>query len=188
MKNINVKYLASAVATSGVMLASMTGACFAETVPVYLTAAATPIDITVGTGAGASDTHTHGANAIYMTAAADSNTATVTNLVVENNATSAPIYVTDIQLSNVTAGYTNAAYSDDFTMKDVDSKNFALAITSKDETTITAADLKTGYSSVDAIAASDSLSYGLSGKVSATSTAVYEEKVADCVITVSQTK
>ena len=187
MKNINVKYLASAVATSGVMLASMTGACFATDVPVYLTAAATPIDITVGTGAGASDTHDHGANAIYMTAEADSNTATVTNLVVENNATAAPIYVTDIQFSNITSGYTNAAYSDDFSAKAVDSKNFALAITTKGGESVSAADLKTGYSSVDSIAASSSLTYGLSGKVSATSTAVNEEKNADCVITVSQT-
>lgn len=187
MKNINVKYLASAAAISGVMLSSMGGAAFATDVPVYLTAAATPIDITVGTGLGNSDTHTHGANAIYMEAAADSNTATVTGLKVENNSVSAPIYITGIILNNVTTGYTNAAYSDDFTAKPVDSKNFGLAITGKDGSSIAAVDLKTGYNTVDTIAADSSLTYNLSGKVSATSTAVNEEKIADCVITVSQT-
>lgn len=204
MKKINAKYLTSAVAVSGIMLAAMTGSAFAAentTVPVYLTVAATPIDVTVGTGLvedpttgeviinpGTEDeyTGTHGANAIYMSAKADSNVASVTNLVVTNNATAAPIYVTNISLSNITSGYTNAAYSDDFTAKAVDSKNFGLAITSKGGTTLEA-DLKTGYTTVDSIAASGSLTYGLSGKVSATSTAIDQIKVADCIVTVSQT-
>lgn len=186
MKKTNVKYLATAVAAGGVILTSMTGAAFAETVPVYLTAAATPIDVTIGTGV-ASDSHAHGANAVYMEAAADSNTAIVPNLVVENNSTSSPIYVTGISLGNIAEGYTNTSCDDDYAAKAVGSKNFGLAVTGKNNVSITAVDLKNGYHAVDTVAASASLVYNLSGKVSASSIAVDEVRIANCVITVSQT-
>lgn len=224
MKKVSAGKLAVAVAASSTMLATMGGAVFAETVPVYLTAAATPIDVTIGTGidpvevdpdgvpdsgdeyetvtidpdgvpnSGDEYTVTGSANAIYMKAAADSNTATVTGLVVKNNQAAAPVYISNILLNNITSGYTNANYSDDFSTKAVDSKNFGLAITGKNGTPLASAvDLKgagytpTGANNVDTIAAGATLTYNLSGKVSASSTAIDNAKIADCVVTISQT-
>ncbi len=221
MKKINTKYLASAVALSGVMIAATSSSVFAETVPVYLTAEATPIDVEIEPNIDPSnivdptpenpqsgdeeivvdptpenpdsgdEIHipaTHGANAIYMYAKQDSNNAYVTGLKVKNNATSSPIYVTGIQLSNVTSGYTNAAFNEDFSAKAINSKNFGIAITKKGDTTLsTPADLKTGYTGTDTIAAEGTFSYSMAGKVSATSAAINEVKVADCVLTISQT-
>ncbi len=204
MKKINKKYLASAIAVSGIMASSVVMPSFATTVtngdatvPVYLTATATPIDVTIGTGLDDTTGLAHEADAIYVTAQDDVNAATVTNLVVKNNSDAAPIYVKNIVLGSTANGYTNVAYSDDFSLKAVDSKQFALAITSISSQSgsgiggneITATDLKTGYTPAtgDTVEHNGSVSYGLSGKASASSANVDAVKVADCIITVSQT-
>ena len=205
----------SAIITSATAAAAFSGAAFAETVPVYLTAEATPIDVEVGTGLNSSDLINPGSgekywnidpdgtpnsgdeyhipasigtNAVFMHAANDSNVADVTKLHIKNNATSSPVYVKGISLSNVASGYTNAAFSEDFSTKAANSKAFALAITKKNNTALqNAADLKTGYSASDSISANGEIVYTLSGKVSATSSPINNAKIADCVITISQT-
>lgn len=208
----------SAIIASVAAATALSGAAFAETVPVYLTAEATPIDVEVGTGLSTNDLvdpdgrpdtgdeywtvdpdgHPNtgdeynipvsvGSNAVFVHAERDTNDATVTNLHVKNNVTSSPIYVTGIALTNITSGYTNTPFSDNYTVKAVNSKAFGLAITKKGNTALsTAVDLKTGYSGSDLISASGEIVYTLSGKVSATSTAINNVKIADCVVTISQ--
>lgn len=165
------------------------------TVPVYLTVPATPVDVTIGSGDDVPDNPdgTAGADAIYITGEANSNEASVTPLHVKNNNSSAPVYVKGIILNNVTSGYTLAAYSDDFSAKQADSKEFGVALTSASGLTpagtISTTDLKTGYTSTgDSIAASGEGVYNLSGKVAVTTTEIAKwAKVADCVVTVAMT-
>ena len=117
MKYTNAKYIAAAVATSGIALTSMAGSCFAEYgySEVYLTAPATAIDFTV--------------SSIYMTGSANSTDATVSNITITNNLSAAPVYIRSIWASG-TNDYTLANYSDDFSTYAIDSRVFALSIQS----------------------------------------------------------
>ena len=187
-------------------------------VPVYLNQTATPIDVTIGTGIdplpstdpnhpgevpidadgdGTVDFYGPTSDAIYMYGKEDSNHADVTDLVVQNNMESNPVYVKGIIVNNVTSGYTLADYTDDYSAKQANSKEFGLAITKIGSAAAltTPVDLKTGYENTvgDAIAAatsatvSTSLVYKLDGKVAATTEAINLAKVADCVVTVAMT-
>lgn len=208
----------SAIIASVAAATALSGAAFAETVPVYLTAEATPIDVEVGTGLDNNDLTdpdgrpntgdeywtvdpdgrpntgdeynipvSVGSNAVFVHAERDTNDANVTNLHVKNNVTSSPIYVKGVALSNITSGYTNTPFTDDYSVKAVNSKAFGLAITKKGSTALqTPADLKTGYSGSDLISANGEIVYTLTGKVSATSTAINNAKIADCIVTISQ--
>lgn len=193
MKYTNAKYIAAAVVTtSGIALTSMAGTCFAldktETAPVYLTAPATQIDFTISTGS-AAGTHAQGENAVYINQPSDAyNEADVTNIVIKNNVQTAPISVKKIKvISKDGSGYALVSYGGNFSGYAIDSKKYALAINSKNNATITTIDLVSDYEpDDDTVAANGTVTYGLTGKVSASSTAVSNAYIADVVVTVSE--
>lgn len=192
MKYTNAKYIAAAVVTtSSIALTSMAGTCFAENktknAPVYLTAPATSIDFTISTGS-AADTHAQGENAVYINqTSAASNEATVTNIVITNNVQSAPISVKKIKVTTVDSNYELVSYGGDFREHAINSKKYALAINSKNNATITTIDLVSDYEpDDDTVAANGTVTYGLTGKVSASSTAVSNAHIANVVVTVSE--
>ena len=173
MKCTNAKYIAAAVATSGIALTSMAGSCFADYgySEVYLVAPATAIDFTV-------------TNA-YMTGAENSTDATVTNITITNNLSAAPIYLQSIFTSGAN-GYTLVSYTDDFGAYAIDSKMFALAITSMDNIDLGYFhDMYIPFSTDQPIAANGNVTYGLTGKASLSSTALNNELVGNLEITVS---
>lgn len=170
----------------------MAGTCFAEdktkTAPVYLTAPATSIDFTISTGS-AAGTHAQGENAVYINQTSDaSNEATVTNIVITNNVKSAPISVKKIKVTSVAnSGYTLVSYNPDFNTYAINSKKYALAINKKDGSNLDSTiDLASEYNTNDRVAASGTVTYGLTGKVSASSTEVSTAHIADVVVTVSE--
>lgn len=158
------------------------------TIPVYLTQAATTIDVTIGTGT-TPEAGQPTAEAIYMNAAANSNDATVTNLVVKNNNVSAPVFVTGVEINNMRDGYTMNPFSSNFETFQADSKKIGLKMTGgTDALTASNHDLVAPYTSNgDSVAADSSLSYSLSGKTAVTTAAVTNKQVADCVISLSMT-
>ena len=192
MKYTNAKYIAAAVVTtSSIALTSMAGTCFAKDAPVYLTAPATPIDITISTGQHGIHTDTvEGENAVYINQTSDaSNDATVTNIVITNNVKSAPISVNKIKVTSVeNSGYTLVSYNTTFNTYAINSKKYALAINKKNGSNLDSTiDLVSEYNTNDPVAASGgTVTYGLTGKVSASSSAVSNAHIADVVVTVSE--
>lgn len=173
MKCTNAKYIAAAVATSGIALTSMAGSCFADYghSEVYLVAPATAIDFTVSN--------------IYMTGTENSTDTTVTNVTITNKLSAAPIYIRTIYASG-TNGYTLERYSDDFRTYAIDSKVFALSIQSKNGTSIeTPHDMYSPFFTIEPVAASGSVVYSLTGKASLSSTALNEAQVGNLEVTVS---
>lgn len=187
MKYTNAKYIAAAVATSGIALASMAGTCFAATtnpatVPIYLNALATPIDFTVeSVGSGDQDMH------INQTSAS-SNNATVTSIKITNNIQSAAIVVSGIGAQDLDGGqYELVAYETDFTRYTINSKKYAIAVEGKDSEHFTQyQDLKGGYQPNDTIAAKGNVQYNFTGKVALSSAAVNHVQISNLVVTVSQ--
>lgn len=189
MKYTNAKYIAAAVATSGIALASMAGTCFADTtnsasVPIFLKSMATPIDFTVGV-VDNDDAEMH----ISHVDDADTNEAKVTSLIITNNLQSATIAVSEISVQSLTNGeYELVSYGSDFTGFKINSKKYALAIDEKNNTQVSPVqDLKGGYHPQnDTIAAnSGTIQYGFAGKVTLSSTQVNNVKISDLVVTIS---
>lgn len=173
MKYTNAKYIAAAVATSGIALTSMAGSCFADYgySEVYLVAPATAIDFTV--------TNT------YMTGTENSTDTTVEDVTITNNLSAAPIYLQSIFASGAN-GYTLVNYTDDFGAYATDSKMFALAITSMDNIDLGYLhDMSIPFFPNQPIAANGNVVYGLTGKASLSSTALNNELVGNLEITVS---
>ncbi len=173
MKCTNAKYIAAAVATSGIALTSMAGSCFADYghSEVYLVAPATAIDFTV--------TNT------YMTGTENSTDTTVTNVTITNNLSAAPIYLQSIFASGAN-GYTLVNYTDDFDAYAIDSKVFALALIGVDGIASNFFhDMYIPFSTDQPIAANGNVTYGLTGKASLSSTALNNELVGNLEITVS---
>ena len=175
----NTKYLASAIALSGVMAVSTFGAAFAETVPVKFTTEATSINVTIS-------------DSIDIHAPAGANVAdSVSDLTVQNNLTAAPVYVKGMTVNaHAGSGYTIQDYTDAATFAGygADSKNFGIALNEKGGTALgSVVDLKAGYVGSDAIAASGSLVYGFESLVSVSTGAVSGVQIGDCVVTLSLT-
>ena len=173
----NTKYIASAIALSGVMAVSTFGAAFAETVPVKFTTEATSVDVTIS-------------DSIDIHAPAGSNVAdSVSDLSVKNNLTAAPIYVKGMVVSaHSGSGYTIQNYTNAATFAGygADSKNFGIALNEKGGTALgSVVDLKTGYTGSDTVAASQTLTYGFESLVSVSSGAVSGVQIGDCVVTIS---
>lgn len=190
MKYTNAKYIAAAVATSGIALASMAGTCFADTtnpasVPIYLKSAATPIDFTVGVVEN-EDAKMHISHVGDNT---DTNEANVTSLKIKNNLQSAVIAVSGIRVQPLSNGeYELVSYGTNFTEFKINSKKYALAIDKKNSTPVSPVqDLKDGYRPQnDTIAANSEIQYGFAGKVTLSSTQVDSVKISDLVVTISQ--
>lgn len=192
MKYTNAKYIAAAVATSGIALASMAGTCFADTtnpasVPIYLKSAATPIDFTVGVVEN-EDAKMHISHVGDNT---DTNEANVTSLKITNNLKSAAIAVSEISVQGLPNGeYDLVSYGEDFKKFKINSKKYALAINKKNNTEVSPVqDLSGGgyRPDDDTIAAnSGTIQYGFAGKVTLSSTQVNSVKISDLVVTISQ--
>lgn len=174
MKYTNAKYIAAAIATSGIALTSMAGSCFAESKSsqIYLTSPATSIDFTV--------------SKIYMdTQSAGSTDASVTNVTITNNLAAAPIYVSSV-VATGTGDYTITSYANNFSTYPIDSKVFALALNNVNGTSLDSPiDLSAAYTANQQIAARGNLVYGLTGKASLTSTALNQVQVGNFEVTVS---
>ncbi|MBQ1564403.1 hypothetical protein IIZ81_03570 [Candidatus Saccharibacteria bacterium] len=190
MKYTNAKYIAAAVATSGIALASMAGTCFADTtnpasVPIFLESMATPIDFTVGVVEN-DDAKMH----ISHKGTADTNEATVTSLKITNNLHSAAIAVSEISVQKLSNGeYDLVSYGTDFTGFKINSKKYALAINEKNNTQVSPVqDLFGGYRpDNDTIAANGgTVQYGFAGKVTLSSTSVSSVQISNLVVTISQ--
>lgn len=190
MKYTNAKYIAAAVATSGIALASMAGTCFATTgpatVPIYLKSAATPIDFTVGV-VGYEEAVMH---IDHVGDNTDTNEANVTSLKITNNLQSATIAVSEISVQSLENGdYELVSYGTEFKNFKINSKKYALAIDEKNSTPVSPVqDLKDGYRPQnDTIAAnSGTIQYGFAGKVTLSSTQVDPVQISNLVVTISQ--
>lgn len=186
MKKVNKKYLAAAIISGGIATLPLVQSASAATgnVQVKLKVAATSVNFTI-TGGGESG------SGIVMDVPANSNVAeSVTPLTITNNSEAMPVYVTNVKVdaSKAASGYTNQAYGSDFASYSTDSKNWGLAITKVGSKTVTASDLKAGYTgntTDDSIAAGASLNYTLAGKSSVFSTALTETKVGELTVTVA---
>lgn len=186
---MNKKYLAAAALVSGMSILPLANSASATTVsngtatvPVVLTSvAATPINITIGSKKDGSDDIT--ADKLYMKlATADSNTATVSPLVVTNNSVASPIYVTGITMeTRAGTGYEVVEYTpNNFKDYDVDSKKVAFRYNGTD--------LSTGWTGTSVVAAASNVPYEFDGLATLSSTGISTEtNVANCVVTVSQT-
>ena len=174
MKYTNAKYIAAAIATSGIALTSMAGSCFAEsqTSRIFLSSPATAIDFTV--------------EDIYMdTQNAGSTDASVSNVIITNNLSGAPIYVSRV-VATGTGDYTITGYASDFSTYPIDSKMFALALNNVNGTSLNSPiDLSAAYDANQQIAARGNLTFGLTGKASLTSTALDKVQVGNFEVTVS---
>ena len=177
MKHTKAKYVVAAVATGSVALTSMAGSCFAatdnsQTSKIFLTSPATAIDFTV--------------ESIYMdTQNAGSTDASVSNVIITNNLSGAPIYVSRV-VATGTGDYTITGYASDFSAYPIDSKKFALAVNNINNTALdNPIDLSTAYAANQQIAASGNLTFGLTGKASLTSTALDKVQVGNFEVTVS---
>ena len=176
MKYTNAKYIAAAIATSGIALTSMAGSCFAatdnpQTSKIFLTSPATSIDFTV--------------EDIYMdTQNAGSTDASVSNVIITNNLAGAPIYVSRV-VATGTGAYTITGYASEFSTYPIDSRVFALALRSVNGTNLDSPiDLSTAYVANQQIAARGNLTFGLTGKASLTSTALDKVQVGNFEVTV----
>ena len=176
MKYTNAKYIAAAIATSGIALTSMAGSCFAatnnpQTSKIFLTSPATSIDFTV--------------EDIYMdTQNAGSTDASVSNVIITNNLSGAPIYVSRV-VATGTGDYTITGYASDFSTYPIDSKMFALALNNVNGTSLDSPiDLSAAYDANQQIAARGNLTFGLTGKASLTSTALDKVQVGNFEVTV----
>lgn len=134
-----------------------------STTPVNMTIAATPMDVTVS-------------DAVTMTVATNSNTATVSDLEVTNNSLAGVI---DVQNINVTAknSWTKVADTTDFAKLNMNAKQFSLVYN--------AHDLATDYTTVQAINPTEKLTMKLTGKTGAVTTAVDGVNVADVIMTLA---
>ena len=176
MKHTKAKYVVAAIATSGIALTSMAGSCFAatnnpQTSKIFLTSPATSIDFTV--------------EDIYMdTQNAGSTDASVSNVIITNNLSGAPIYVSRV-VATGTGDYTITGYASDFSTYPIDSKMFALALNNVNGTSLDSPiDLSAAYDANQQIAARGNLTFGLTGKASLTSTALDKVQVGNFEVTV----
>lgn len=231
----NKKLIVSALALGSLIIAAPAGSVFATTidngeasVPAYLTAAATNIDVTIGGGYCINDTpiidldgqqgsdvpivdptpdapnsgdeyldfdgdgekdsteplvSEFEADAVYMHVGADSNIGMVTNLMVTNNNTSSPVFISKISVNAITP-YTKQHFDPGaFKSYAANSHNFALKLNDS-------IDLYHDYvpSIADQVNGDETQIYALSGLSSVVTEGVTNEKIADVIITVSQTQ
>lgn len=134
-----------------------------STTPVNMTVEATPMDVTVS-------------DAITMTAGADTNVATVSDLIVTNNSTAGVINVNNM---NVTAksSWTKVADTTDFAKLPMNAKQFSLVYKTHD--------LNADYATVQSVNPTEILTMKLSGKTGAVTTAVDAVNVADVILTLA---
>lgn len=162
------KILMSGLATTmlmGTPLTAMAANVTASpsTTPVNMTIAATPMDVTVS-------------DAVTMSVASNSNTATVSDLVVKNNSLAGVI---DVKNINVTAkdAWTKVADTTDFAKLNMNAKQFSLVYN--------AHDLAKDYTTVQAINPTETLTMALTGKTGAVTTAVDSVNIADVIMTLA---
>ena len=130
--------------------------------PVKLTVAATPIDVTVD-------------DAITMNVATNTNTATVTNLTLNNNSKAGVIQITNM---NVTAkeGWTKVGDDTNFAELEMNAKKFSL----KHDTY----DLNTDATLTYEVNPSSNKVMNFTGKSGAVTQAVKDAEVADVILTI----
>ena len=241
------KNVLPALALGGLMTILPAGSAFATTVtdsnatvPAYLTAVATGIDITIGTGYTVVDPtpnepnsgdefvdyNNNGtkddneprvvdptpnnpnngdefidynndgekqdneplvsafeADAVYMSVEANKNVGTVTNLKITNNNTASPVYISKISVTAKSPYIKQAFSTDTFKTYGADSNKFALKMNGSH-------DLISDYlpSTRDIVSAVETKTYTLEGLSSAVTEDINQQKIADVVVTVSQSQ
>lgn len=196
---MNKKYLAAAVVAGGMSLLPLANPASAATVdgdgkatiPIKLTVESgktSSYDVMIGDAGGTGSDVSTGHEYILMTQKdKDSNEATVTSLTIQNKAQSAPVYIKRIKAEALNPKtYTVAPYSEDtFKTYDVDSKYIALKL--KTVGASEQADLSTGWTGTEKIAAASSTTKELEGLMSLSTSTITQEHVANCVITLGLT-
>ncbi len=123
------------------------------------------------------------ADAVYMRVGADSNIGMVTNLRVTNNNTSSPVFISKISVNPV-GPYTKQVFNpDEFKTYAANSHNFALQLNGS-------IDLYNDYTpnTSDIVGGGETQIYSLNGLSSVVTEGVTNEKIADVIVTVSQTQ
>ncbi len=122
------------------------------TVPGYLTATATALDVTVTD------------KATFDLPTIDTNDATVSSINIQNNLDAVPIIVSNIK-ATASEGFTINPFDTDFKSLDADSNNFGIAYTGTDDITSKTQDLNArGYNLVQEVAAATSKNFNFKGK------------------------
>ena len=184
---MNKKYLAAAAIVSGMSFLPLANPASATT--VTSNQVTIPVYLNVASGAVATYDVVISENISMTQSTADSNTATVTDLVIKNQADAAPVFVTKV-LATGKNPYTVESYSTTaFPGYPVDSKKIALRGKFDGEGEGSFQDIKDGWTGKKEIAADDgTATMSFQGLTSQSLNTIEDKEVASCVVTLSLTE